>query len=305
MAKFKTSIGGQALIEGVYMRGPEQSAMAVRLPDGSIDVETFPTANPKAWYKKTPFIRGGFNMIDSLMQGYKCLMKSAEKSGMDSGEPSKFEKWLAQKLGKSLTTVVSVFALVLGITIAVGLFMILPAFVVGFFSTTDSQVTKTLVEGLVKILIFILYVAGISQLNDIKRVFQYHGAEHKTIFCYESGEELTVENVRSKSRYHPRCGTSFLLIVLVISILLFSVVTWSNIFLRVALKLLMLPVVVGVAYEIVKIAGRYDNLVTRIISAPGLWMQRLTTVEPDDSQIEVAIASILPTMPKEKGADEW
>lgn len=305
MSKFKTNIGGQALIEGVYMRGPEQSAMAVRIPDGTIDVETFPTTNPSAWYKKTPFIRGSFNMIDSLMQGYKCLMKSAEKSGMESGEPSKFETWLAEKSGKALTSVVSVVALVLGGAIAIGLFMVLPAFIVGFFSKTGGQVTKSLIEGVVKIVVFVLYIALVSQLSDIKRVFRYHGAEHKTIFCYESGKELTVENVRGMSRFHPRCGTSFLLIVLVISILLFSVVTWKSIIFRVFLKLLMLPVVIGIAYEIIKLAGRYDNILTRAVSAPGLWLQRLTTAEPDDDQIEVAIASMIPAIPRETGSDEW
>ncbi len=288
------------------MRGPEQSAMAVRLPDGTIDVELMPTNNPSAWYKKVPFIRGCFNMVDSLLLGYKCLMKSAEKSGMDSETPSKFEEWLAKKSGKAITSIVSVFALVIGGAIAISLFMVLPAFLVGLFGhNIASPIAKSLIEGVVKISIFILYIGLVSRLNDIRRVFQYHGAEHKTIYCYESKQELTVENVRTKSRFHPRCGTSFLLIVLVISILLFSVVTWSSILVRVLLKILLLPVVVGIAYEIIKLAGRYDNIITRIISAPGLWLQRLTTFEPDDSQIEVAIASMSPVIPKEKGSDEW
>lgn len=304
--EFKTSIGGQALIEGVMMRGPKKTAMAVRIPDGSIDVEITATHNASAWYRKAPFVRGSFNMVDSLLQGYRCLMKSAEKSGMDDGQPGKFEIWLAEKTGKALTSVVSVVALALAGAIAIGLFMILPTFIVGLFGAAiRSTVVKSLVEGAVKITIFLLYLTLVSRLDDIKRVFMYHGAEHKTIACYEAGEELTVENVRGKSRYHPRCGTSFLLIVLVISILVFSAVTWSSILLRVGLKLLSLPIVVGVAYEIIKLAGRYDNPVTRAVSAPGMWLQRLTTVEPDDSQIEVAIASILPVIPEEKGADEW
>lgn len=302
---FKTSIGGQALIEGVMMRGPNETAMAVRIPDGTIDVELTPTSNPTAWYRKTPFVRGSFNMVDSLLMGYKCLLKSAEKSGMDSEEPGKFELWLSEKSGKALSSVISVVALALGGAIAIGLFMVLPTFVVGIFANVSSPVAKSLVEGLLKIIIFILYLSLVSQLSDIRRVFQYHGAEHKTIACYEAGEELIVENIRDKSRYHPRCGTSFLLIVLVISILLFSVVTWSSMLLRVLLKLLMLPLVVGIAYEIIKLAGRFDNIVTRIISAPGMWFQRLTTAEPDDSQIEVAIASMIPVIPKEKGSDEW
>ena len=307
MSNYKTSIGGQALIEGVMMRGPAESAMAVRLPDGEIDVERFPTKNPTAWYRKTPFIRGSFNMVDSLLQGYKCLMKSAEKSGLDAEEqPGKFELWLSKKTGKDLMSVVSGVALVLGGGLAILLFMMLPAFIVGLLGRfVAGSVAKSLVEGAVKIVIFVLYLALVSRLTEIKRVFMYHGAEHKTIACYEAGEELTVENVRTKKRFHPRCGTSFLLIVLVVSILLFSVVTWSNVFVRVGLKLLMLPVVVGIAYEIIKLAGRVDNIFTRAISAPGVWLQRLTTVEPDDSQIEVAIASMLPCIPKEKGSDEW
>ncbi len=308
-AKFKTSIGGQALIEGVMMRGPVDSAMAVRLPDGTIDVEQYPTKNPTAWYRKTPFIRGSFNMVDSLAQGYKCLMKSAEKSGMDEdAEPTKFEKWVSEKTGKDIMSVVSVVALALGGALAILLFMMLPAFIVGLlgrFMLIEGSVAKSLIEGAVKIAIFLLYLALVSRMSEIKRVFMYHGAEHKTIACYEAGEELTVENVRTKQRFHPRCGTSFLLIVLVVSILVFSVVTWSSVVLRVALKLLMLPLVVGVAYEIIKLAGRVDNFLTRAISAPGIWLQRLTTVEPDDSQIEVAIASMLPVIPKEKGSDEW
>jgi uncharacterized protein YqhQ len=306
---FKTSIGGQALIEGVMMRGPEESAMAVRLPGGDIDVEIFPTKNPTAWYRKAPFIRGSFNMVDSLAQGYKCLMKSAEKSGMEEdAEPGKFEKWVAKKTGKDIMSVVSVVALALGGAIAILLFMMLPAFIVGFLSRfvpLEGSVAKSLTEGAVKIAVFLLYLTLVSRLGEIRRVFMYHGAEHKTIACYEAGEELTVENVRTKKRFHPRCGTSFLLIVLVVSILVFSVVTWSSVVLRVLLKLLMLPLVVGVAYEIIKLAGRFDNILTRAISAPGIWLQRLTTVEPDDSQIEVAIASMLPAIPKEKGSDEW
>lgn len=304
--EFKTSIGGQALIEGVMMRGPVETAMAVRTPGGEIDVERMPTKNPTAWYRKTPFIRGTFNMVDSLLLGYRCLMKSADKAGMDEGEPGKFEIWLSEKMGKSIMSVVSVVALLLGAAIAIGLFMVLPAFLVGLIGGyLPTPIIKSLIEGAVKIVIFVIYLALVSRMNDIKRVFQYHGAEHKTIACYEAGLELNVENVRGQRRFHPRCGTSFLLIVLVISILVFSVVTWSSVLIRVALKFLMLPVVIGIAYEIIKLAGRYDNPVTRIISAPGLWLQRLTTNEPDDSQIEVAIASMLPVIPEEKGTDEW
>lgn len=308
MAKsnFKTTIGGQALIEGVMMRGPEQSCMAVRLPDGTVDVETATLANTSAWYKKTPFIRGTFNMADALMTGYKYLMKSAEKSGADEGPPSSFETWLSEKSGKPVMSVVSAVALVLGGGLAILLFMVLPTLIVSWLEPfLGGASVKSLAEGAVKIGIFILYLWLVSRIGDIKRVFMYHGAEHKTIFCYEAGEALTVENVRLKPRFHPRCGTSFLLIVLVISILVFSALTWSNPVLRILLKLLLLPVVIGISYEIIKLAGRHDNPLTRIISAPGMWLQRLTTREPDDSQIEVAIASMMPVIPKEKGADEW
>lgn len=303
---FKTSIGGQALIEGVMMRGPEQSAMAVRLPDGEIDVETWETKSNRKWYHKTPFVRGIFNMVDSLVFGYKCLMKSADKAGMEEEEPSRFEKWLADKLGKSLTSVVSVVAVVLGAGIAIGLFMILPAFITGLLGRwITSRVAKTLVEGVLKIGIFLVYMAVIRVMPEIRRVYQYHGAEHKSIACYEAGLPLTVENVRPQRRFHPRCGTSFLLITLVISILLFSVVTWNHVLIRVLLKILLLPVVVGIAYEIIKLAGRYDNIITRAVSTPGMWTQRLTTQEPDDSMIEVAIASLTPCIPGEQGEDAW
>lgn len=308
--KFKTSIGGQALIEGVMMRGPGNCAMAVRMPDGTIDVEEWALPKTKPWYRRTPFVRGIFNMAGSLYTGYKCLMKSAEKAGMEEEEePGKFERWLAGKLGKSVMSVASVFAVVLGAALAVGLFVALPAFLTGLLGRYAipllPPLAKSAIEGVLKMAIFIGYLALVSRMSEIRRVFEYHGAEHKTIACYEAREELTVENIRAKTRFHPRCGTSFLLIVLVISILVFSVVTWSSVIIRILLKLLMLPVVVGVSYEIIQYAGRHDNPLTRAVSAPGLWLQRLTTNEPDDSQIEVAIASMLPVIPQVKGEDSW
>jgi uncharacterized protein YqhQ len=303
---FKTSIGGQAVIEGVMMRGPEVTALAVRTPDGSITTEQTQTAPAKAWYKKAPFVRGVFNMVSSLLVGYKYLMRSAALAGFEEEEPTKFEKWLTKAFGKSLSAVVAVVALVLGLAIAIGLFTVLPTVLVGLAARfIPSMVVRSLIEGLTKIVIFVLYLALVSRMPDIRRVFEYHGAEHKTIFCYEQGLPLTVENIRRQTRFHPRCGTSFLLIVLVVSILLSSAVTWSSMLVRVALKLALLPVVVGIAYEIIKFAGRHDNIVTRVISAPGLWLQRLTTSEPDDSQIEVAIASMEPVIPKASGTDQW
>lgn len=302
----KTSIGGSALIEGVMMRGPITTAMAVRKPDGELDISEWETEKgTKPWYKKAPFIRGSFNFIDSMAVSYKCLMKSAEIAGFEE-EPSAFEKKLEKLFGESFSKVLSGFAMVLGVLLAVLLFMVLPTVLVSLIKPfISSQWLMALCEALVKIAIFMAYIIAISQMSDIKRVFQYHGAEHKTIACYEAGEELTVENVKRHSRFHPRCGTSFILIVLIVSALVFSLVTWDKLIVRIALKLICLPVVVGITYEIIKLAGRYDNVCTRIISAPGLWMQRFTTNEPDEGQIEAAIAAMLPCIPEDKEQDNW
>ena len=303
---FKTSIGGQALIEGVMMRGPRKSAMAVRKPDGQLQVDVWERNPPKIW-NRIPFVRGCVNMVESLVEGYRCLMKSAEIStqGLEEEPPSKFEQWLEKRFGDKLTKVVAVISAVLGFGIAILLFMFLPAFLVGLLDGILPHWGMSLIEGLIKIAIFIAYLALVSLMPDMKRLFQYHGAEHKTIFCYEAGLELSVENVRKQSRFHPRCGTSFLLIVLVLGILVFSVVTWSNPLIRTLLKLAMLPIVVGAAYELIKLAGRHDNLFTRIVSFPGLQLQRLTTREPEDGMIEAAIASMQPVIPEQKGEDKW
>ena len=302
----KTSIGGSALIEGVMMRGPFTTAMAVRKPDGELDISQWETEKgAKPWYKKAPFIRGSFNFIDSMAVSYKCLMKSAEIAGFEE-EPSAFEKKLEKLFGESFSKVLSGFAMILGVLLAVLLFMVLPTVLVSLIKPfISSQWLMALCEAVVKIAIFMAYIIAISQMSDIKRVFQYHGAEHKTIACYEAGEELTVENVKRHSRFHPRCGTSFILIVLIVSALVFSLVTWDKLIVRIALKLICLPIVVGITYEIIKLAGRYDNVCTRIISAPGLWMQRFTTNEPDAGQIEAAIAAMLPCIPEDKEQDNW
>ncbi len=306
---FKTQIGGQALIEGVMMRGPEVQAMAVRLPNGEIDVEQKPL-KPAKWYKKTPFIRGPFNFVSSMVEGYKCLSRSADKSmqGIEE-EPSKFEKWLTDKLGDKLMAIIMVIASILGVGMALALFIWLPALITKGISLILplSDFLKTCIEGIIKIAIFIAYIGLTALMRDIRRTYEYHGAEHKTIACYEAGDELTVENVKKHCRFHPRCGTSFMFLVLFISIIVFSVfrVPWDNIALRVLIKLCVLPVIVSIAYELIKIAGRYDNIFTKIISAPGLWIQRLTTREPDAGQIECAIAAFIPCIPKEKGADKW
>lgn len=301
----KTSIGGQALIEGVMMRGPFKTAMAVRLPSGSIDVDEWTTEKPNAFYKKAPFLRGIFNFIDMLKLGYKCLMKSAEKQGIEE-EPSKFELFLEKKFGDNVAKIFEGFVAFLGFGLAILLFTMLPAFIVGYFKKSIvSPVALTAIEGVLKISILVIYLWAVSKMKDIKRTFQYHGAEHKTIFCFEHGNELTVENVKKEKRFHPRCGTSFLLIILIISIILFSFITWENIWVRIGLKILLLPLVVGIGYEFIKLAGKYDNFLTRMVSTPGLWLQRLTTKEPDNEQIEVAISSFKPVVPEDVDKAKW
>lgn len=297
----KTSIGGQAVIEGVMMRGPKLTALSVRMPDQSISTETWDTPNSNKWYKKTPFIRGVFNFVESLTDGYKSLMKAAEKAGLDeeAEEPSKFEQKLRQLLGDKFMPFLQGCILLFSLAMALFFFAFLPTTLVGFFKDyINHPLALSALEGLTKIAILILYLALISNMSDIKRVFMYHGAEHKTIFCYEHGEELTVENVRKYTRFHPRCGTSFLVIVLLLSILVSSMVSWDNLWMRVGLKVLCLPIIMSLSYECIKFAGRHDNLFTRILSAPGLWTQRLTTREPDDSMIEVAIASMKKVIPE-------
>ncbi len=300
----QTSIGGQALIEGVMMRGPHQSAMAIRRPDGSIQTETWETfAGGRKWYQSVPILRGCFSFVDSLRVGYRCLMRSAEIAEYEE-EPSAFEKKLIQLFGPKASSFLTYFAMALGGVIAVLLFMVLPAFLVGLLGDSIPDWSRSAIEGVLKITLLISYLALVSKSKDMHRMFQYHGAEHKTIACYEAGEELTPENVKKYTRFHPRCGTSFLLIVMVVSIIVFSVVTWESLFLRVVLKLLMLPVVVGISFELIRYAGRYRNPLTRFISAPGLLLQRLTTAEPDTEHIETAIASMLPCIP-EDNSDQW
>ena len=297
----KTSIGGQAVIEGVMMRGPKLTALSVRMPDQSISTEVWDTPNSNKWYKNTPFIRGVFNFVESMTDGYKSLMKAAEKAGLDeeAEEPSKFEQKLRQLLGDKFMPFLQGCILLFSLAMALFFFAFLPTTLVGFFRDYISHpLALSALEGLTKIAILILYLALISNMSDIKRVFMYHGAEHKTIFCYEHGEELTVENVRKYTRFHPRCGTSFLVIVLLLSILVSSMVSWDNLWMRVVLKVLCLPIIMSLSYECIKFAGRHDNLFTRILSAPGLWTQRLTTREPDDSMIEVAIASMKKVIPE-------
>ena len=293
----KTSVGGQALLEGIMMKGPEKSAMAVRKPNGEIDLSVWDTKKATG-IRKIPFIRGTFNFIDTLIQGYDCLMKSAEISGQEE-EPDKIELWLNKVFGKAAGAVFGTVVTFLAAALAIGLFFGVPALICGFIGNyVENKILLSAIEGVIKIAMFLAYIIGVSKMSDIRRTFMYHGAEHKTIFCYEKGLELTVENVRKQQRFHPRCGTSFLLIVLVVSVLVSSVITWENVFIRVLLKILMLPVTVGISYEIIKFAGRHDNWFTKIISAPGLWFQNFTTQEPDDSMIEIAIAAVTPVLPE-------
>ena len=303
---FKTSVGGQALMEGIMMRGPEKICVTVRRPDGTLDM-TYEDVKHHRW-QKIPLVRGAAAMIENLVLGYRYLMHSAEVSMPEEAEeePGRFEKWLGEHAGPSVQNVFMALAAVCGGLLAIVLFMVLPTAIVGLIDRfLPLGWGKVVLEGVLKIALFVGYLFLCTRMKEIHRVFEYHGAEHKTIACYEAGEELTVENVRRHRRFHPRCGTSFMILVLIVSILLFSVLPWSSTGLRVVLKLLLLPVVMGVSYELIKLAGRYDNLFTRIISAPGLWLQRLTTFEPDDSMIEVAIAAVTPVLPDHPDEAKW
>lgn len=381
----KTSIGGQALIEGIMMRGPETTSMAVRHVSGEIVLESWPTAGGhKPKVLRAPFIRGIFNFIDSLRYGYKCLMRSAELSGLeDEEEPPKGKKdkqeppagafaistapdaqsalereqevVLAAEMAqedtaaacglpeaavsvaeigaeeaaptvpaappaekaakeeskgeKVLMTFLMVLSSILGVALAIGLFLWLPSFLYtllkGAVPALDSSALRGVFEGVFRILLFIGYMLLVSLMKDIKRVFMYHGAEHKAIFCYEAGEELTVENVRKQRRFHPRCGTSFMILMLLIGVIVSMIIRVDDPLLRTAIKLLTIPLVVGIGYELIKLAGRKTNWFTKAISAPGMWLQHITTKEPDDSMIECAIRALELVIPEQKGSDAW
>ncbi len=297
---YKSKIGGQALIEGVMMNGVHKGAMACRLPNGTIDVEIWDKKPVTAWYRKTPFVRGIFNFIISMKEGYRCLMKSAEKQ-MDDEETPEDEK-LSDKAMSAVMTV----AMILGIVLAVALFVFLPKWLVSFSDTlTANRFLRSLSEGVIKIVVFIAYLGSTALMKDLRRTYEYHGAEHKTIACLEAGLELNVENVKKQRRFHPRCGTSFLFITLIISILVMCLVPFTVVWQRMLSSIVLIPLMVGISYELIRIAGRYDNLFTKIISAPGLYIQRLTTKEPDASQIEVAIAAIKPCIPENPEEDRW
>lgn len=382
----KTSIGGQALIEGVMMRGPEKTAMAVRHTSGEIrtDEWTNPQSKRPA-FTRWPFIRGIFNFVDSMVYGYKCLMRSAEMSGLEdeleeaelaekeakaakkrkkaakastveevavveetASESSAEEESLtevpaaesaveptadeavaevpaeepaenapaaaetapkAKKESSPMMNVLMVVSMVLGMALALVLFIWLPIQLFNLLAkawpSLDNRYLRSVFEGVLRIIIFLAYMLGVSRMKDIRRTFQYHGAEHKSIFCYEKGLPLTVENVRQQKRFHPRCGTSFLVLMLIVGMLISIFIPISNAILRTVVKLLLLPITVGIGYELIKLAGRKDNLMVRIISAPGLWMQRITTQEPDDGMIECAIEALKAVIPEDPEADRW
>ena len=298
--KFKSKIGGQALIEGIMMLGPNKGAMACRLPDGSIDLETWEENNGKnaPWYKKTPLVRGCVNFVESMIRGYKYMMKSAEKQLTEE------EKAEEEKSG--IFDIIMYIGMFIGIIMAVGLFMFLPKWIVGLFSgIAEKRIIRSVLEGIVKIVIFVGYMAIVSLMKDIRRQYEYHGAEHKTIACHEAELPLTVENVRKQSRFHKRCGTSFIFIVLIIGILVMCLVPFTVTWKRIVTSLILLPLVVGISYECIRLAGNHDNLFTKILSAPGLAMQRITTREPDDSMIEIAITALKECIPEDKSEDKW
>ncbi|MBE6807698.1 MAG: DUF1385 domain-containing protein [Ruminococcaceae bacterium] len=338
----KTSIGGQALIEGVMMRGPERTAMAVRHTSGEIRTEAWDNAKKKPlFFAKWPLIRGLFGMASSLTIGYKCLMRSAELSGLEEEledamkeertpdqetvtEESPVEETSAEeapveetpvaepeekKKTSLLMTLVMIVGVVLGVALSLVLFMWLPIQLFDWlkdaFPGLDNRYLRGVFEGVVRIAIFLGYMVLVSRMKDIRRTFMYHGAEHKSIFCYEKGLPLTVENVRKQKRFHPRCGTSFLILMLVVGIILSILIPITDPVWRTVVKLAMLPLTVGVGYELIKLAGRYDNWFTRLISIPGMWMQHLTTVEPDDSMIECAIVALQAVIPEDPEADQW
>ena len=322
--KFKTSIGGQALIEGIMMRGPEKDAIVVMGKEGLTIEVSDRKLNPPKSFKNWPFFRGMFNFFDAQVTGVKALMRSADLAPEEmQDQPSKLDKWLEEKLGnETFQKAIVGIAVAMGLGLSILLFFLLPMVVGSFFDRwIESTLGLNLVEGLIRMVIFMAYMLLVSRMEEMKRVFAYHGAEHKTIRCYEAGLPLTVENVRMQTRLHPRCGTSFLLVVMVISILVFSIAssallaavpaleamrgTFLYRLLMIAFKLLLLPVVVGITYEINRWCGRKDNRLTRIMSAPGMWMQNFTTYEPDDSMIEVAIAAVEAVLPEKEGSDRW
>jgi len=306
---YRTSIGGQALIEGIMMRGPKKLAIVVRTKEGLVEkVDELKLIKDKYPILGFVFVRGVVNFVSSLTLGMRSIMFSADQMPEEEQEAqSKFDKWIEKKLeSEKAEKVIITITVVLSVAIMVGLFMLLPTLLAGTVTKyVENVILRNLIEGALRIIIFLTYLWLTSKLSYIKRVWAYHGAEHKTIYCYEKGLELNVENVREQSSLHPRCGTSFLFIVMIVSILVFSLATWNNLLVRVVLRLALLPIVVAISYEVIKLAGRYDNFITKIISAPGKALQRLTTSEPDDEMIEVAIRALELVRPEDEQEAVW
>lgn len=309
----KISVGGQALMEGVMMNGPKGVAMALRLPNGKIETQLKQSKFLKDKYKfaRLPFIRGPISFVEQMIFGYKCLMESAEKTTEleDDGteEMSKLDRWLTDHFGPKMMTVIGIISGIIGFGLAFLLFMWLPSAVADLIlGKGENTVWKPAIEGVMRIIIFITYMWAVSLMSEIKRLFMYHGAEHKSIFCYENGLELTVENVRKQKRFHPRCGTSFIFLTLIISILISTIIVMIFPGVRaykaiwMLIKILTLPLIMSIGYEAIRLAGKKNNLFTKIISAPGLWLQRITTKEPTDDIIEVGIASLKVSLGMEK-----
>lgn len=317
------AVGGQALMEGIMMRGPKGTTMSLRLPDGSIETSMKDFVSVRKKYKilNTPIIRGVVSFVESMIFGYKLLMESAEKTSMDMDEAeneSKLDKWISEHFGPKMMAVIGGISAVLGVALAFFLFMWLPSFV---FDLVNDKLAggallgwRAVFEGLIRVVIFIIYMYAVSKIKEIHRVYMYHGAEHKTIFCFEHGKELTVENIRNEKRCHPRCGTSFIFVTILLSILVSSIVAvlfpalTKNRLLWVAVKVLIMPLIMGIGFEFIQLAGKYPNKLTKLLSAPGLLMQRITTAEPDDAIIEVAIesmkAALTGEIPEKENSDD-
>ena len=303
-------VGGQAVLEGVMMKSGDRCSLAVRTPDGGITLDNSEFVSLRKKYKicRLPIVRGCVSMVEQLALSMNMLTKSAEMQGIDLEEPeTKFEAWLSEKLGDNLMKIVTAIGMVLGVAIGVGLFLMLPTFAAkgvdmltgGFVG--QYPILRSAIEGLIRMVIFVGYIWAVSLMPDIRRTYEYHGAEHKSVDCFEKGLELTPENARKCTRFHPRCGTSFIFVMLIISIVLNSLLSWDNVWIRFGSKILMLPLIVGLGFEFIRYAGAHDNIFTRIVSAPGLWMQRITTREPDDTQLEIALAALKNAIPEEFG----
>lgn len=307
--QFKTMIGGQALIEGILMRGPDKQAIVVRSKDNLVEkVEQLHPLKERWPIFGWPLLRGVVNFFDSMVNGVKALMYSAEFfPEEETAEPDKFDKWLEDHFSKeTVDKMIVPFGVAMGVLFSVGLFILLPAILMELLTPVIPQYwIRNIMEGFLRVGIFVGYLAAVSRMKDMRRVFSYHGAEHKAVRCYEARLPLTVENVRKMTRFHPRCGTSFLFVVMIISILVFTVIRVTNPFLRVVIKLALLPLVVAIAYEFNRMIGRHDNVLTRALSKPGMWFQNFTTYEPDDSMIEVGIRSLQLVLPEEEGTDQW